>query len=89
MELVEVLEDQLLRCFDKVLRNGSLVLTGRAKDSIVLSSGENIEPGPLEEALISSPIIEQALLIGQDQKQLGALVGPKIEAVLIWAQQKV
>ena len=25
--------------------------SSRAKDTIVLSSGENIEPGPLEEAL--------------------------------------
>ena len=46
-----------------LLADGSLVLTGRAKDTIVLSSGENIEPGPLEEALISSPLIEQALLL--------------------------
>ena len=29
-----------------LLPDGSLALTGRAKDTIVLSSGENIEPGP-------------------------------------------
>ena len=31
-----------------LIPNGSLVITGRAKDTIVLSSGENIEPNPLE-----------------------------------------
>jgi len=63
-----------------LLPDGSLVLTGRAKDTIVLSSGENIEPGPLEEALVASPLIEQVLVVGQDRKQLGALVVPKAAA---------
>ena len=67
-----------------LLADGSLVLTGRAKDTIVLSSGENIEPGPLEEALIASPLIEQAFLLGQDQKQLAALIVPRIDYVKGW-----
>ncbi len=61
--------------------DGSLILTGRKKDTIVLSSGENIEPGPLEESLIASPMIEQAFLLGQDQKQLAALIVPKIDFI--------
>ena len=67
-----------------LLADGSLILTGRAKDTIVLSSGENIEPGPLEEALIAIPLIEQALLLGQDQKQLAALIVPRIDYVKGW-----
>jgi len=67
-----------------LLADGSLVLTGRAKDTIVLSSGENIEPGPLEEALISSPLIEQALLLGQDQKQLSALIVLRTDCIEAW-----
>ena len=68
-----------------LLPDGSVVLTGRAKDTIVLSSGENIEPGPLEEALVSSPLIEQVMLVGQDERQLGALVVPRAEAMRAWA----
>ena len=64
-----------------LLADGSLILTGRAKDTIVLSSGENIEPGPLEECLIASPLIEQALLLGQDQKHLAALIVLRIDHV--------
>ncbi len=67
-----------------LLADGSLILTGRAKDTIVLSSGENIEPGPLEEALIASPLIEQAFLLGQDQKQLAAFIVPRIDYVKGW-----
>jgi long-subunit acyl-CoA synthetase (AMP-forming) len=32
---------------------GDLMLTGRAKDTIVLSNGETIEPQPLEDAILS------------------------------------
>ena len=69
-----------------LLADGSLVLTGRAKDTIVLSSGENIEPGPLEEALGASPLLEQVMVVGQDRKQLGALLVPRPEALEAFAQ---
>ena len=71
-----------------LLSDGSLILTGRAKDTIVLSSGENIEPGPLEEALISSPLIEQAFLLGQDKKQLAALIVPRIDYLKAWLGER-
>jgi len=71
-----------------LLPDGSLVLTGRAKDTIVLSSGENIEPGPLEEALVASPLVEQVMLVGQDQRQLAALVVPCLEGLRDWAGTK-
>ncbi len=71
-----------------MLADGSLILTGRAKDTIVLSSGENIEPGPLEECLIASPLIEQALLLGQDQKHLAALIVPRINHVKAWLEER-
>ena len=70
----------------RLLPDGSLVLTGRAKDTIVLSSGENIEPGPLEEALVESYLLEQVMLVGQDRKQLGALLVPKAEPLAQWAR---
>ena len=68
-----------------LLGDGSLVLTGRCKDTIVLSSGENIEPGPLEEALVASPLIEQVMVIGQDRRKLGALLVLKGEALATFA----
>ncbi|MFN6338785.1 MAG: AMP-binding protein [Cyanobacteriota bacterium] len=72
----------------RLLADGSLVLTGRAKDTIVLSSGENIEPGPLEEALVECPLFEQVMLVGQDRKQLGALLVPKGEPLVQWARSQ-
>jgi long-chain acyl-CoA synthetase len=65
-----------------------LVLTGRAKDTIVLSNGENIEPQPIEDACIRSPYIAQIMLVGQDQKALGALIVPNLETLQQWAQSQ-
>ncbi|MDS3862415.1 long-chain fatty acid--CoA ligase [Thermosynechococcaceae cyanobacterium BACA0444] len=63
---------------------GDIVLTGRQKDTIVLSNGENIEPQPIEDACIRSPYVDQSMLVGQDQKALGALIVPNIEALQLW-----
>jgi long-chain acyl-CoA synthetase len=63
-----------------------LVLTGRAKDTIVLTNGENIEPQPIEDACSRSVYIAQIMLVGQDQKSLGALIVPNVEALKQWAK---
>ncbi|MEH2082012.1 MAG: AMP-binding protein [Nostoc sp.] len=62
-----------------------LVLTGRSKDTIVLTNGENIEPQPIEDACLRSPYIDQIMLIGQDRRSLGALIIPNVEALEKWA----
>ena len=64
-----------------LIPNGSLIITGRSKDTIVLSSGENIEPNPLEVEILSSDYVNQVQLIGQDRKNLSALVVPNLELV--------
>lgn len=63
-----------------------LVLTGRAKDTIVLTNGENIEPQPIEDASLRSPYIDQIMLVGQDQRCIGALIVPNLEALAKWAE---
>lgn len=66
-------------------RANDLVLTGRAKDTIVLTNGENIEPQPIEDACARSPYIDQIVVLGQDCKFLGALIVPNLEALEKWA----
>lgn len=65
----------------KVSTWGDLVITGRAKDTIVLTNGENIEPQPIEDVCIRSAYIDQVMLVGQDQKQLGLLIVPNLSAL--------
>jgi long-chain acyl-CoA synthetase len=68
---------------------GDLILTGRAKDTIVLSNGENIEPQPIEDACARSPYIDQIMLVGQDQRSLGALIVPNLDALQQWIMPKL
>jgi long-chain acyl-CoA synthetase len=60
---------------------GRVWITGRAKDTIVLASGENVEPEPVETVLKTSPLIEQVVCVGQDQKSIGALIVPSMEVL--------
>jgi long-chain acyl-CoA synthetase len=54
---------------------GDLIITGRCKDTIVLSNGENIEPSPIEDAILGQiPMIQQVMLTGQDGRSLIAIV---------------
>ncbi|MDJ0594143.1 MAG: AMP-binding protein [Pleurocapsa sp. MO_226.B13] len=65
-----------------------LVLTGRAKDTIVLTNGENIEPQPIEDACVRSVYIDQIMLVGQDQRSLGALIVPNLETLQQWVTEQ-
>ncbi len=67
--------------------NDELKLVGRAKDTIVLLGGENIEPAPIEERLRESLYIAQAVVLGQDQKYLAALIVPSQEDVEEYADK--
>lgn len=63
----------------KMTLSGELVITGRAKEIIVLSNGENVDPTKIENAITKFPFVEDAVLVGQDKKGLGALLVPNLE----------
>ena len=64
---------------------GEIRITGRAKDTVVLLGGENVEPEPIEDLVRQSEYIEHVMVVGQDQRFLGALVVPNVETVAPWA----
>jgi len=84
-------EDGFFRTGDlgKLTVKGELVLTGRAKEIIVLSSGENIDPTKIENAMTMFPFIQDAVLVGQDKKGLGALIVPNMEELKNYAAGKM
>ncbi|MDD3057619.1 MAG: AMP-binding protein [Sphaerochaeta sp.] len=67
---------------------GEFSLCGRAKDTIVLSGGENLEPVPIEAKLCESEFIEQAIVLGQDQKYLAALIVPNRKRIEEYLKEK-
>ena len=77
----QVLRDGWMNTGDigMVTFNNCLKILGRSKETIVLLSGENVEPVPIEAKLLESRFIEQCLVVGQDEKQLGVLIVPSLE----------
>ncbi len=63
----------------RINTNGEISIVGRSKDTIVLVGGENVEPTPIEEKLKSSAYIDHVMAVGQDQKNIGALIVPNEE----------
>ncbi len=57
-------------------KTGELKFAGRVKDTIVLSSGENVEPEPIEGKILETGWILTAVVVGQDQKFLAVLLIP-------------
>ena len=55
---------------------GRLILTGRRKEILVLSTGKNVSCALLEQALQRSPYIQQAFVIGEGRKFVTALIIP-------------
>ncbi|MEM9351380.1 MAG: AMP-dependent synthetase/ligase [Planctomycetota bacterium] len=60
---------------------GRLFITGRKKEIIVLSTGKNVDPARVEALLCGSRWVEQALVVGDGRKCLGALIVPNPEAL--------
>lgn len=58
----------------KLLPTGHLKITGRKKEILVTAGGKNVSPGPMEDILRSAPLISQAMVVGDDQKFIGALI---------------
>ncbi|RLD34493.1 MAG: hypothetical protein DRI73_03865 [Bacteroidetes bacterium] len=67
--------------------NGEIIIVGREKDTIVLMGGENVEPEPIEDKMKESLYIDHAVLLGQDKKQLTALVAINEEELMNLASE--
>ncbi|WP_158058758.1 AMP-dependent synthetase/ligase [Halorussus halophilus] len=53
----------------------------RAKELLVLSTGKNVAPGPIEDAFAASEIVEQCMVVGDGHKFVSAILVPNVEAV--------
>jgi long-chain acyl-CoA synthetase len=62
-------------------RDGYLFLTGRKQPFIVLSTGRKVVPTVIEEALVASPYIDQAAVLGDGQVYVSALIVPNLPAI--------
>ena len=67
---------------------GYLKITDRKKDLLVMSNGKNVAPQALEHRLNASPLIEQAVVLGDNRKFISALVYPAYPQLKAWLTQQ-
>ncbi len=65
--------------------DGFLTLTDRKKEILINAYGKNIAPAPIEAALKAIRFVASAVLIGDRQKFLSALIVPNFEKLESWA----
>lgn len=58
----------------KISESGHIYIIGRIKDILVLNNGEKVPPADIEATIISNGLIEQALIVGEGQPYLAALL---------------
>jgi long-chain acyl-CoA synthetase len=65
-----------------------LKITDRKKELFKTSGGKYVAPQPIENKLKESPFVEQAMVVGADQKFVGALIVPSFSHLKEWMKQK-
>jgi long-chain acyl-CoA synthetase len=68
--------------------DGYLTITGRTKELIVTAGGLNVSPNRIENLIKVSPLIREAMVIGDRRPYLTALIGVESGAVADWARQQ-
>jgi long-chain acyl-CoA synthetase len=64
--------------------DGFLTITGRLKEILVTAGGKNVAPAPLEDVLRASPVVAQAMVVGDQRPFVGALLTLDEEATAQW-----
>ncbi|MEO7264701.1 MAG: long-chain fatty acid--CoA ligase [Ferruginibacter sp.] len=65
-----------------------LKITDRKKELFKTSGGKYVAPQPIENKMKESPFVEQMMIIGAEQKFVGALIVPSLPNLKEWMRQK-
>ena len=68
--------------------NKFLKITDRKKELFKTSGGKYVAPQPIENKMKESPFVEQMMVVGAEQKFVGALIVPSIPNLREWMQHK-
>jgi long-chain acyl-CoA synthetase len=83
-------EGRWFRTGDLVERtpDGYFIIHDRLKQILVLDTGKNIAPQPIEGRFSTDQRVEQLMLVGDDRKFVSALVVPNFEQLKEWAERE-
>lgn len=65
-----------------------LKITDRKKELFKTSGGKYVAPQPIENKLKESPFVEQVMVVGSEQKFVGALIVPSFATLQEWMREK-
>ncbi|EMA58297.1 AMP-dependent synthetase/ligase [Halorubrum lipolyticum] len=68
--------------------DGYVAFRERAKQLLVLSTGKNVAPGPIEDRFAANEFVEQCVVLGDGRKFVSALIVPNFEKVAAWADAR-
>lgn len=71
-----------------ISEDGFISITGRKKDLIITSGGKNVSPGLLEASVMTSPVVNQCLVIGDKKPFVAALVTLNLADANNWLESQ-
>ena len=90
--------DKTERAFDgDWFRTGDIVSKGaadylrfvdRRKNLLVLDTGKNVAPEPIEDEFSTSARVDQIMLLGDNRKFVAALIAPNVDELHAWAEEE-
>ena len=64
--------------------DGFVTITGRKKDLIITAGGKNVSPGILEASVMTSPVVDQCVVIGYRKPFIAAIVSLDLDETNAW-----
>lgn len=71
-----------------ISEDGFISITGRKKDLIITAGGKNVSPGLLEASVMTSPVVNQCLVIGDKKPFVAALVALDLADANKWLESQ-
>ncbi|WP_255149885.1 AMP-dependent synthetase/ligase [Halorarius halobius] len=83
-------DDGYFRTGDVVARDedGYYTFVDRVKQLIVLDTGKNVAPEPIEDEFATSARVDQIMVVGDDEKFIAAVIVPNFDELRSWADSE-
>jgi len=67
--------------------DGFVSFVDRRKNLLVLDTGKNVAPEPIEDEFATSARVDQIMVTGDDEKFIGAVIAPTMDRLREWAEE--
>ncbi|KFI56673.1 AMP-dependent synthetase/ligase [Bifidobacterium callitrichos] len=68
--------------------DGFVTVTGRKKDLIITAGGKNVSPGELEASVMTSPVVNQCVVVGDRKPFIAAIIALDLAETNAWLESQ-